>query len=247
LTRAVRPFAPVLLLLPFLLLAAALVLPAGATHAQPLPAIDARVVDEARLLTPAQRQALEAKLAAHERETSNQLVVVTLASLRDRPIEDVGIELGRSAGIGQAERDNGVVLLVAPAERQVRIEVGYGLEGALTDALSDRIIRNEIAPRFRAGDMAGGIEAGVDAILLAVTGEYEGSGTAVGDRNDGVGIPQSAIMILLVVVGLLIRGMGMGGMGRRPWLGGGRAGGFGGGGFRGGGGGFGGGGSSGRW
>ncbi|MGV3579312.1 TPM domain-containing protein [Brevundimonas sp.] len=129
------------------------------------PALSGRVVDEARVLMPATEEAITAKLAALEAETGDQFVVVTLDSLQDYEIEDYGYRLGRHWGIGQSENDSGVLLIVAPNERKVRIEVGYGLEPILTDALSNQIIQNEILPPFREGGYARGIEAGVDAVV----------------------------------------------------------------------------------
>src|SRR5690606_9503078 len=107
---------------------------------------------------------LTTRLEALERDTTDQLVVVTVPDLQGREIEDYGYQLGRAWGIGQAENDNGVLLIVAPIERKVRIEVGYGLEGVLTDALSALIIQNQILPAFRDGDYALGVAQGVAAI-----------------------------------------------------------------------------------
>lgn len=129
------------------------------------PALSGRVVDQAELLTPAVEAAVTAKLAQLETDTGDQLVVVTLASLQDYEIEDYGYRLGRAWGIGNAENDSGVLLIVAPNERKVRLEVGYGLEPVLTDALSNQIIQNDILPPFRDGDYSRGIETGVDAVI----------------------------------------------------------------------------------
>ena len=115
-------------------------LPASAQGDLKFPALTGRIVDEARLLSPEAEQALDAKLAALEQRTSDQLVVVTLNSLQDREIEDYGYQLGRAWGIGQKEDDNGVLLIIAPNERKVRIEVGYGLGPILADAFSSQVI-----------------------------------------------------------------------------------------------------------
>ncbi len=136
------------------------------------PALSGRVVDLASLLDDAQESALSAQLDAHEQETGNQLVVATVESLDGRDIADYANRLGRFWQIGTSENDNGVLLVVAPNERKVRIEVGYGLEGALTDALSSIIIQREILPAFRKGSFAQGIQQGVNAILQAIQGEY---------------------------------------------------------------------------
>lgn len=150
---------PAYLLLPLALLIAA---PAAA---QDFPKLTGRVVDNADLLSPADEAALTGKLEALEKASTRQLVVATVPDLQGYPIEDYGYRLGRSWGLGQSEADNGTILLVAPNERRVRIEVGYGLEPILTDALSALIIQNRILPRFKADDYAGGINAGADAII----------------------------------------------------------------------------------
>lgn len=137
------------------------------------PGLTGRVVDQANILPAAVRAELEQLLAAHEAATSNQVVVVTVESLQGHAIEDYGYQLGRYWGIGQEGRDNGVLLIVAPAERKVRIEVGYGLEGTLTDALANHIIRTVILPKFRAGDMAAGTMEGTRAILQVIEGTYQ--------------------------------------------------------------------------
>jgi len=129
------------------------------------PALTGRVVDQAEILSPAEEQALSDALATHERATTNQVVVVTIKDLQGYDIQDYGYQLGRHWGIGQKGKDNGVLLLVAPEERKTRIEVGYGLEGTLTDALSHRIIQDRIIPEFREQRMAAGVEAGAQAIL----------------------------------------------------------------------------------
>src|SRR5262245_46164125 len=116
------------------------------------PALTGRVVDEAGVLDAAARSRIEGKLEQLESKTSTQLVVVTLKSLQGYDIADYGYQLGRHWGIGQEKLNNGALLIVAPTERKVRIEVGYGLEGTLTDAISRLIIENAILPRFRTGD-----------------------------------------------------------------------------------------------
>lgn len=146
---------------------------APTAHALDVPRLAGRVVDLGGVLDDATEAALTARLAAHEDSTSNQIVVLTIPSLDGEVLEAYATRVFRVWGLGQADRDNGVLLLVAVADRELRIEVGYGLEGALTDATAGSIIRNEIVPRFRDGDFDGGVLAGVDAILRAVDGEYE--------------------------------------------------------------------------
>ena len=138
---------------------------AGPAAAQTFPPLTGRVVDNANLLDPAQEAALSAKLASVEQRSGRQFVVVTLPSLQGRTIEDYGYRLGREWKIGDEQKDDGTLLIVAPAERKVRIETGYGARVFLTDAVSSVIIRNSILPRFKAGDYAGGISAGADQII----------------------------------------------------------------------------------
>jgi uncharacterized protein len=154
-----------------LLIAALAAHRAGAAEAS-WPELTGRVVDEAGLLSTAQRSDLDAKLAQIETATGMQLVVVTVNSLQGLEIEEYGVGLGRHWGIGQVGKNNGAMLIVAPNERAVRIEVGYGLEGVLTDAISSSIIQTDILPAFRAGRMDEGIIAGTDSILAALKGDY---------------------------------------------------------------------------
>jgi len=125
------------------------------------PPLTGRVVDEAGLLSQPAKDRITGWLAQFEQATKRQVVVVTVKSLEGDTIEDYGYRLGRAWGIGQKGRDNGVLVIVAPNEHRARIEVGYGLEGALPDVIADEILRNRMLPRFRAGDYPGGIEAGV--------------------------------------------------------------------------------------
>ena len=235
---------------------------ATAIAAPKFPALTGRVVDEANIIPATLRADLDGKLAALEAQTTDQFVVVTLASLQGYEIADFGYQLGRAWGIGQKDKNNGVLLIVAPKEHDVRIEVGYGLEGDLTDAVTKLIIENAILPKFRAGDMAGGIAAGVDDVIKVLTGEaatfkqqaaQQQKDYAAKRPDDRSGISFSGILFLIILfivlwrIGwwpLLLMGGGRGG----GWSsGGGSWGSSGGGGFSGGGGSFGGGGSSGRW
>jgi uncharacterized protein len=224
------------------------------------PELTGRVVDRAGMIDAAAEQQLTALLEAHENATTNQLVVVTLKDLQGYPIEQFGYQLGRAWGIGQKGEDNGALLLVAEAERAVRIEVGYGLEGELTDAISSNIVHSVILPAFRQGKFSEGISNGAQAMVQAVGGEYKMRSTKAKPTDTG----GKALILLLVFGGWLAlasitsigggRGSGRGLLllGALGVLGGGR-GGFGGGGggfgggFSGGGGGFGGGGASGGW
>lgn len=231
---------------------------AGRATAEPaFPALSGRVVDAADLLSPVEEAAITDKLAALEADTGRQLVVATLPDLQGYAIEDYGYRLGRAWAIGSKERDDGVLLIVAPKERKVRVEVGYGLEPVLTDALSSVIVHQAILPKFRAGDMTGGIIAGVDALIqqLRLPDEEAKARVASAEKaaqeggEEGVSIGFIIFLFILFAFVLpilfgrrgpvVIWGPGMGG----GW--GGRRGG--GGGFSGGGGSFGGGGASGGW
>ncbi|OSM52114.1 methanol dehydrogenase, partial [Aeromonas salmonicida subsp. salmonicida] len=190
-----------------------------------------------------------------EKRSGIQLVVVSIDSLDGETIEEYGYQLGRHWGIGQKGKNNGVLLLIAQDERKVRIEVGYGLEGALPDAIAADIIQTRILPAFKRGDMVAGVVAGSQSIMQALAGEYQPVDTA--KKEDKLGGPWLFILMVIVMIVLhnLRGGGGGGGGGRRraAFLAGGfGAGSFGsrgggGGGFSGGGGSFGGGGASGGW
>ncbi|WP_081497098.1 YgcG family protein [Phyllobacterium sp. YR531] len=136
-----------------------------------LPALTGRVVDGANVIDAATRQAITQKLEAFEAKSSDQVVVVTVPDLDGEAIEPYSNRLYRSWALGQQQENNGVLLVVAPNDRKVRIEVGYGLEGTLTDLLSKLIIENAIIPGFRSGDYSGGISRGVDDILSVLSGD----------------------------------------------------------------------------
>ncbi len=185
------------------------------------PTLTGRVVDDAQLLTPAQEQALTGKLATLEQQTGDQLVVVTLPSLQDQEIEDFGYQLGRHWGIGQKENDGGALLIVAPNERKVRIEVGYGLEGVLTDAYSSLIIRNDILPAFRQGDYAAGIIAGTDSIIAQLTADpaeaqarAEAAKSAAAETTKPV-LPAVVILLVFAFIFFSMVGAAAGGRKRR--------------------------------
>jgi uncharacterized protein len=149
------------------LLLAFLATPAAALSFPPHP--QGPIYDEADLLPPDREAALDQRLRAFDQQTGDAVIVATVNSLQGDTIEDYAAKLYASWGIGGAERDTGVLLLVAPNERKMRIEVGYGLTPYITDILSGRIIRDDITPKFKQGDMAGGIEAGVDAMLTQLS------------------------------------------------------------------------------
>jgi uncharacterized protein len=235
--------------------AAALTLPLPAT-AQTFPALSGPVVDEAQILPPEAESEFAIRLDAHDRGAGHQIVVATVPSLQGYEIRDFGNRLFRQWKLGDARRNDGVLLLVAPADRAVSIEVGYGLEGLLTDAYSKLIIENMILPQFRSGDYAAGVRAGIDGIIAVVGGKGE---TLVQETQTDDLDPVETIFffiflgIVIFIVWRALRGRQilMGGPGGGGWssgssrgFGGGSSGG---GGFSGGGGSSGGGGASGRW
>jgi uncharacterized protein len=141
--------------------------------AQELPVLRGHVNDYAAMISPERAASLEQQLTAFERSDSTQIVVLTIPTLGGENLEEFSIKVAEAWKIGQKGVDNGVILLIAKAEKKVRIEVGRGLEGKLTDLISGRIIRSEIAPKFKAGDFDGGITAGVNALTDVAKGEYK--------------------------------------------------------------------------
>ena len=244
-----------------------------AAQAQSFPALSGRVVDAANIIPDAEEAALVAKLAALESTTDRQLVVTTIPSLEGYPIEDYANRLFRSWGLGQKETDNGVLLLVAPNDRKVRVEVGYGLEPILTDAWSSVLINIYIVPRFKAGNYPAGIARGVDELIAQLQLPPEEAaklaaqaGKQLARESGGVNIGQIIFwLIFFFVIAPILRSSSSRNRGRRhgsgsiiiwgggddnDWGGGGFGGGDfggGGGGFDGGGGSSGGGGASGGW
>jgi len=243
--------------------------------AQTFPALTGPVVDSAGLIPPAEEAALAQKLGALEQSTSRQLVVATVPDLQGYPDEDFANALFRHWQLGQKQSNNGILLLVARDERKIRIEVGYGLEPVVTDALSGEIIRDRIAPAFRQGDFAGGIGAGVEALvaqLQAPADQAEQKAVEAAQRQKARGREESGSFVPLIFWGIIFfffilpmfrgrrRGRRFGGgpvvlwgpgFGGGGWGGGGGSWGGGGGGgfggFSGGGGSSGGGGASGSW
>ena len=229
------------------------ILPFAALGQRDVPALAGyRIHDEAGILSAQTVTALERSLQVFEDSTSNQIGVLIVNSLEGESIDQFGIRVADQWKLGKADKDNGVILLIALSERKMRIEVGQGLEGPLPDAICNRIIRNEMAPSFRRGDYDGGVLASVDAIRKAIKGEYKGTGPPRRGRGGNLG----GFIFLIIIIILAMRGRGNRGRGSgwsagAGWfigsaLGGGMRGG-GGGSWGGGGGGFGGGGSSGSW
>lgn len=198
--------------------------------AQPeFPALTGRVVDNADIIPADVEARLVAELEALETQTQRQLVVTTIPDLEGYDISDYGYQLGREWGLGDADRNDGALLIIAPNDRKVRIEVGYGLEGYLTDAVSSLIIQNQILPRFREGDFPGGITAGTSSIIQqlqlspdeAARVAQEASQTRQSGEYDG-GFPIGTL-IWLGFLGLIIFGTGRGrrrkyrAKGKGPW------------------------------
>src|SRR5829696_9890309 len=250
-----------------LALCVVLALAAGIALALTFPPLSGRIVDQANIIPQQTREALEPKLAELEEKSGIQLVVATVNTLEGQEIEPYANELFRFWKLGEKNKNNGVLLLVAPKERRVRIEVGYGLEGTLTDALSAVIIANAITPRFKTGDYGGGITRGVDDIITVLTtdaSEWQKRPSLRLDRQqesssaDGI-VPALLIgLIILLIVSpgfralffnILFALMSSSGSSGRSGYSGGYSGGGGssGGGFSGGGGSSGGGGASGSW
>lgn len=201
-------------------------------------------------------RALDTRLADHERATSSQIVVAIFPRMAsDSSVEDYTVRIAQAWGAGRKERDNGAVLFAFMQERQLYLQVGYGLEGAIPDALAKRIIEDEIVPRMRAGQPDAAFAAAVDAMLAATRGEYTGTGRTLREVNQRGNKPGNVIFLIIFILVFLISRFGKSstvyssGGRRNIWLGsggGGRSSG-GGGSFSGGGGGFGGGGAGGKW
>jgi uncharacterized protein len=244
-------------------LIAGLVVWTAAVAAPTFPALTGRVVDGANILSPQTEVSLTTKLEALEAKTSRQLVIVTVPSLQGDEIEDYGYQLGRAWGIGEKGRNTGVLLIVAPNERRVRVEVGYGLEGVLTDALSTVILQERVLPKFRTGDFEGGVVSGADALIEQLSlpddqAKAKVAATTQPQASSDRSVPTVVLVLLGLWVLLGVFGTVTGGRGHRMdlWvlpllilMSGARHGGRGrgGGGFSGGGGSFGGGGASGGW
>lgn len=225
----------------------------GLAHADniPFPALTGRIVDAAHILKPETIRHLDGELAAFERQTGGQVVVVTIPSLDGDSIEDYGYRLGRAWQIGRKDVNDGALLIVAPNEHSVRIEVGYGFEGTLTDALSSAIIHRDVLPAIKAGDMDKAILAGAGAMLKVLGKDASETASLSSDKgnetNGGLALMLVAGFIILLIVlniffpaspiTLLLNAI----------VAFGRGGGRGGGGFSGSGGSFGGGGASGKW
>ncbi len=211
---------------------ALLLLAAAPAAAQTFPKFTGLVVDNANILSPAEEASLTTKLTALQRDTKRQLVVATIADTQGYPIEDYGYRLGRAWGVGLKDVDNGAILFVAPnnpaGQRGPRIEVGYGLEPVLTDALSSTIINQQMMPRLRAGQVAQAMEAGADAVIAQLRASPEEAKARVDaavaefdrthrtqKRERGGGIPISLLFWLVVFFFVVVPMLRRGGRGRR--------------------------------
>jgi uncharacterized protein len=166
-----------------------------------IPPLRARVNDLARILTPEKTQQLEEQLREFEHQTSHQITILTTPSLEGDPIEDFGIRVAEAWKIGQKGTANGVILIVAQKERKIRIEVGRGFEGILPDVVASRIIREVIAPRYREGDYAGSIQAGIDSILEVTRGETLPKSSPTGPRRT---LPGAGLFMLTALFALFV-------------------------------------------
>lgn len=242
-----RPLAIPILFLGLRLFAAEVIPPAPAQYFN----------DYAHVIATDTAAQLNQTLENFERESSDQIVVAVFPKMQsDSSIEDYTVRVARAWQVGQQEKNNGAVLFVFIQDRKMYLQVGYGLEGVLPDATCKRIIADEITPRFKSGDFNGGLTAGVQAILAAVKGEYQGTGRTVAEsqgQRSGTGIPVVFIIIIIVVILIVLSRLSRSGSRRGGWIitsgggGGWSGGGGGGGGFSGGGGSFGGGGAGGSW
>jgi uncharacterized protein len=231
---------------------------AAVAQAAAFPALTGHVVDQANILPADTRQGLEQKLAGLELKSQIQFVVATVSSLQGQDINAYAVDLGRHWALGEKTKNNGVLLLVAPNEHKVTIQVGYGLEGTLTDALSKIVIVNAIAPRFKAGDFPGGVTRGVDDVITILTNdssEWTKKPQVRADNQDSAFDAIMPFLIVALIIFIMWRNGRGGHGGGGPfiflpgpgWTSGGGGGGGGSGGFVGGGGSFGGGGASGDW
>jgi uncharacterized protein len=174
------------------------------------------VHDDANVLSPATKSELEAMLKYHRDSTSNQIAVLVIPSLDGDDIDDYAVRVFTEWKLGQEKKDNGVLFLIAMQDKKMRIEVGYGLEGTLTDALSSRINRNEVSPYFRTGDYESGVKAGVVAIIKAIQGTYVNEDPPT-TRRKGKRSPFGSIIIIIIIIALMARRKGGGGGGGGYW------------------------------
>ena len=178
----------------------------SAAIAADVPYLTGRVTDNAGILSAHARKALSENLKAHEARTGNQIAVLTIPTLHGEAIEEYAVRVFEEWKLGQKGKDNGVLLLVSKADRKIRIEVGRGLEGVLTDLLAGRIVDQVISPRFKAGQLDEGFAAGVSAIISAARGEFKGTGRpGRGTRTSGQSSLFNYLIFFAILVGFLGR------------------------------------------
>ena len=193
-----------------------LVLGAATLGAQSFPKPAGRVNDFANVIDPATEAAIDRQLDQLEQQTSSEMAVATVASLNGMSVEDYAIRLFKEWGIGQAKQDNGVLVVVAPNEREMRIEVGYGLEGVLPDGLAGQVIREEFTPRFRDGDYSGGIQNGVTRLVDIVQKQQVLTPEELARFNESNSGDDMPVFIIIPFFGLFVTiGFGMVGIGIR--------------------------------
>jgi len=172
-----------------------------------VPPLAGRVSDHAGMLSPSARDALEKKLAELEETDSTQVAVITVPDLQGVTVEEFSMAIAEKWKIGRKKLDNGVIFLVSKAERKMRIEVGYGLEGRLTDLLAGRILDNEVRPAFRTGDYDGGFARGVDGIIQAVRGEYHAAPAQGSHDSDSGSVTTFFLVFLIIIMSIGARGI----------------------------------------
>jgi len=192
------------------------VLAASEAMALDVPKLTGRVNDYATMLSPATRQQLETVLADFEGQESTQLAVLTIPSLEGAVLEEFSLQVAESWRLGQKGRDNGALLLIVKNDRKLRIEVGYGLEGKLTDLTSGRIIRDTIKPHFRKGDFDQGVSEGVSAMIAAVRGEFQAEQAAAPSVSSSSGGDSGGLIGFVVIAFFFLARL----VGRHPWIGG---------------------------
>ncbi|RZM26296.1 MAG: TPM domain-containing protein, partial [Pedobacter sp.] len=195
-----------------ILVAFLLTLSFGVAKAQDFPAKPDRLVnDYTNTLSATQLQQLESKLVAFDDSTSTQIAIAIVKTVGDYDINEYALELGRKWGVGGAKKNNGVMIVIALGDRKISIQTGYGVEGALPDISTNRIIESDIKPFFKAGDYYGGIEAGTNSIMQLVKGEYKNDAPRKRESTKSGGAIPIVIIIIIIVIIILRRGGGSGG------------------------------------
>jgi uncharacterized protein len=190
------------------------ILAASEAFALAVPKLTGRVNDYAAMLSPATRQQLESVLADFERQESTQLAVLTIPSLEGAVLEEYSLQVAESWRLGQKGRDNGALLLIVKNDRKLRIEVGYGLEGKLTDLTSGRIIRDIIKPNFRKGDFDQGVSEGVSAMIAAVRGEFQAEQAAAPSTSTSSGTDSGGLIGFVAIAFFILARF----IGKHPWI-----------------------------